>query len=234
MNHSTKDISDALDTLRQYCADEGEAMRYHNLLKQCDTAREIADKVIKPLFAAGRIREEEAKREAFYLSLVRETDPKEERIKRNTMYDNVRRVLKEVERERKGEELRYQLNKYSNGGDFWMKTYPDNTVEVVAHVQFHGKNPLLLRLLMLAVRYLQGIFKQSVEKNLDGRAHSSELVYDMACRAEDMPVLLAYMQTLVDDEDFRVTYISPYTEQPDITLDEALEIATTEAKESDD
>ena len=229
-----KEISAPLAVLRQYCQDEHEVEHYCRILSGCDTAQEIANKVVKPLLIARHVKETDAKSEVFYMALARLADPDGTRIKRNTLYDNVRRVIKEIDRERRSEEMRYQVGKYSNGCDIRMLVRPDGFVEVTAHLQFVTMDTRLLESLMPALEYLQANFRTVVEKHFDARANNPVPVYDVECELEDMPILIRYMRDLTGDTDFRVTYFSSDTVQERISLDEALEVATSEADERDD
>lgn len=229
-----KERATPLAVLGRYCRDEREAEHYCEILGGCHTAQEIASQVVKPLLSAGRVQESEAKSEVFYMALAKLADPDGARIKRNTLYDNVRRVIRELNRERKSEEMRYQVGKYSNGCDIRMLVRPDGFMEVTAHLQFVTMDSRLLESLMPALEYLQANFRKVVEKHFDARADHPVPVYDVECELEDMPVLIRYMRDLAGDTDFRVTYFSSDTVQERISLEEALEVATIEADERDD
>lgn len=234
MEKPDKDISEALAILKKHCPDGKDVEHYYKVLSNCDTAQEIANKVIKPLFASHCIKEADARSESFYLPLARLADPAGTKIKRNTMYDNVCRVIKEVKRETRSNEMRYHVGKYSNGCDIRMLVHPDGFTEVTANLQFATMDPQLVRLLMPALEYLQASLKEVREKHFDARGDSVGSVYDVECPIEDMPILIRYMQTLVPGGNMVVSYFSPYTEQKQIGLEEALEIAQTEADENDE
>lgn len=229
-----KETSAPLAVLRKYCQDEHEVEFYCKILSGCDTAQEIANKVVKPLLISRHVKETDAKSEAFYMTLAKLADPDGTRIKRNTLYDNVCRVIKKIDRERKDEEMRYQVRKYNNGCDIRMLVRPDGFVEVTAHLQFVTMDTRLLASLMPALEYLQANFMKVVEKHFDARVNNPVPVYDVECELEDMIILIRYMRDLIGDTDFRVTYLSSDTVQERISLEEALEVATSEADERDD
>lgn len=226
-------MSNAKNILRDICTNEQEVDYYYGLLLTCDTAKEIARKVIMPLLANDRIKENEACKEAFYLTLAHEIDPDEKRIKRSTLHDNIRHAWKELEQEKEKDKLVYQNRRYSDGCDIRIQKHPNGVMEFVAHLQFCTTNPKLIEKFMPAIESLHAVLRTFTEKHFDARGQAEGIAYEVECRTINMPALINRIQAIVSDETFRVNYISVYTEQQHITLEEAREIATIESVEDE-
>lgn len=226
-------MSGAKDILKVICTNEQEVDNYYELLLRCDTAKEVARKVIMPLLANGQIKEEEACKEAFYLTLAHEIDPNGKRIKRSTLHDNIRHVLNELKQKKEKNKLVYQNRRYSDGCDIRIVKHPDGAMELVAHLQFCTTDPKLVEAFMSAIESLRAVLRTVTEKHFDARGQVEGMVYDVECRTVDMLALINHLQAIVPDETFRVNYISVYTEQQHITLEEAREIATIESVENE-
>lgn len=154
MNRSDCPRPDAKAILGKYCS-ASEAKHYHQLLLQCVTAQEIAHKIILPLYTAHHASEDTIRCESFYMTLAREADPEGTRIKRSTMYDNVKRVIRSCKQSLRMHKMNYQIGRYNNGCDIRLLTHPDGMVELTAHLQFFTIDPQLTDALAPLLDYVR-------------------------------------------------------------------------------
>ena len=154
MNRPDCPCPDAKAILGKYCS-ASETERYHQLLLQCVTAQEIAHKIIIPLYTAHHASEDTIRCESFYMALAKVADPEGVRIKRSTMYDNVKRVIRDSKQSLRMHRINYQIGRYNNGCDIRLLTHPDGMVELIAHLQFMTIDPQLTDALAPLLDYVR-------------------------------------------------------------------------------
>lgn len=205
-----------------------EVEEYLAVLRRCKTPKDIAQNVIQPLLLSGKMYEEDATKEAYYMPFARFVENENKvHIARATLFDHVSVVAAKVKKTMKKDENAARLKKHENGCEANVIVNHNGYLEAKVVIRFITINKELVKLILPVLKYLVGHLSIVDERNFDARGTLPRGVqcYEIECDAANLPAILDEMEKAANGEDIRLRYMSDYVDQDNLTIGEVREIA---------
>lgn len=222
-------IADVRQRLLGYLGGDKEKLEhYEYVLENCCKPFDVADRVIRPMYVEDGLSADALNREAFYGAVAElATLRAKKEFKAKSLYYHINENVSEWKKARDERLATLTMQQNTDYVDIQIQHHPDGSLDTVIRIH-HAQTPEAFNSWLnpyMEVGY--ALLKQKTIKRFRGRG--VEAVIEVTCMNWLAIDLLNQLQQSMGE--VNISYQSPYTIQPEIRIEEAIEIAEAEQHE---